>query len=185
MMTALRMVQRLHEHRKWSNYKLLDIATNLTERQMLQNFPIGQGSIWQSLLHLYGAEYVWLLALRGDEQATLPGDLPGRLPGNQLGEGAIQTFMELKDRWIDLMEDWDQYLQGLEIESLDDVVYKVSTSSMNGQAVATRRSDVLMHICTHAQYTTAQVMNMFRHVGINQLPDIMLISLARQQGMTV
>jgi uncharacterized damage-inducible protein DinB len=40
---------------------------------------------------------------------------------------------------------------------------------------------VLLHVCTHAQYTTAQVVNMLRQVGATSLPDTMLITLARKQ----
>ena len=46
---------------------------------------------------------------------------------------------------------------------------------------ATRRSEVLLHVCTHAQYTAAQVVNMFRQAGSEKLPDTMLIALARQR----
>ena len=38
--------------------------------------------------------------------------------------------------------------------------------------------DVLLHVCTHAHYTSAQVVNMLRQVGLDPLPDVMLISLA-------
>ncbi len=45
----------------------------------------------------------------------------------------------------------------------------------------TRRSDVLLHVCTHASYTTAQVVNMMRQLGVSPLPEVMLIALARQE----
>ena len=61
------------------------------------------------------------------------------------------------------------------------MVYKVSTSSWAGGRFGTRRSDILLHVCTHGQYTTAQVVNMFRQVGVAALPDVMLISLAREE----
>jgi uncharacterized damage-inducible protein DinB len=48
--------------------------------------------------------------------------------------------------------------------------------------LATRRSDVLLHVCTHAHYTAAQVINMLRQTGIDKLPETMLISLARKEA---
>jgi uncharacterized damage-inducible protein DinB len=59
-------------------------------------------------------------------------------------------------------------------------VYRKSSS---GQRFGTRRSDVLLHVCTHAHYTAAQVANMLRHVGVEKLPETMLISLARHEAM--
>ena len=53
--------------------------------------------------------------------------------------------------------------------------------SSNGKRTGTRRSDLLLHVCTHAHYTAAQVVNMLRQLGESSLPDPMLITLARQQ----
>src|SRR5437763_403052 len=90
-MNTIDLVQRLNQHRAWVNANLLAAADQLTEEQLRAPFQIGQGSIWKSVLHLYAAEYVWLEALLGNEEAVAPGDLPGKLPGNQQGEGAMPS----------------------------------------------------------------------------------------------
>jgi hypothetical protein len=41
---------------------------------------------------------------------------------------------------------------------------------------------VLLHVCTHALYTGAQVVNMLRESGVEKLPETMLISLARHEA---
>ena len=128
-------------------------------------------------MHLYGAEYVWLEALQGNEGAVLPGDLPTKLPGNQEGEGGIKSMEELKERWEALDQRWNDYLASLTAESLDQPIYRKRAT---GERFGTRRSDAMLHVCTHAHYTTAQVINMLRQSGVEKLPDIMLISLARQ-----
>jgi uncharacterized damage-inducible protein DinB len=179
-MDAVSLIQRLHQHRAWVNGNLLTAAVQLSEEQLRQPFPIGQGSIWHSLLHLHAAEYVWLEALLGNDNPLLPGDLSGRLPGNQQAGGGIASLADLRQKWAELEERWQAYLRGLMPEALDEVVYKKSTSSGFGRRLGARRADVLLHVCTHAQYTTAQVMNMLRHLGIEHLPDPMLITLARQ-----
>lgn len=182
MTTAVTLIQRLCQHRAWVNANLLDAASDLNGEQLRRAFQIGQGSIWKSLTHLYAAEFVWLEALRGNESPLAPGDLAGRLPGNQLGEDKFDSLAELRQRWAELQQRWDDYLSELSPESLDEPVYKVSTSSGLGERFATRRSDVLLHVCAHAQYTTAQVVNMLRQVGVEKLPESMLISLARREA---
>ncbi|MCA9008327.1 MAG: hypothetical protein KDB01_01205 [Planctomycetaceae bacterium] len=67
-------------------------------------------------------------------------------------------------------------------DSLEDVVYKKSASVLVGNRFGTRRSDILLHVCTHAQYTTAQIVNMMRRYGVEKLPDTMLILMARQEA---
>jgi uncharacterized damage-inducible protein DinB len=161
---------------------LLAAAAALSDEQLRRPFPIGQGSIWKSLTHLYAAECVWLEALLGHDSFVLPGDLPGKLPGNQLGVGGISSCAELRALWTTLDERWRAYLSGLTPTALAEPVYRVSTSSGLGQRFATARADVLLHVCAHAQYTTAQVVNMLRQLGVEKLPETMLISLARQEA---
>jgi uncharacterized damage-inducible protein DinB len=176
-MTAVDVIRRLHEHRLWVNRKLLAAAATISDDALRRSFAIGQGSIWKSLLHLYAAEYVWLEALLGNSDPRVPGDVPGKLPGNQQGDQPIRSLDELQAKWNKLESRWQTYLDGLAAEALDEDVRKITTS---GKEYATRRSDVLLHVCTHAHYTAAQVINMLRQVGAEPLPDTMLISLARE-----
>lgn len=179
-MDAISLIRRLNQHRTWVNGNLLNAAEQLNETQLHAPFPMGQGSIWKSLAHMYAAEYVWLGALSGDEESLVPGDLPGKLPGNQLGERGIKGFDDLRQKWSELEKRWADYLASLTPASLDEIVYRKSAST--GTRFGTRRSDVLLHVSTHAHYTVAQVINMFRHSGLEKLPDVMLVSLARQEA---
>lgn len=183
-MNASNLMRRLNQHRMWANHRLLETVRPLTEDQLRQPFAIGQGSVWRTLTHLLAAEYVWLEALLGNESPVMPGDVPGKLPGNQEGEGAVRSLDELASKWRELDQRWKVYLNVLTDDSLDETVYKTSTSSGFGKRHGTRRADVLLHVCTHAQYTTAQLMNMLRQQGVSSLPDVMLISLARQEAST-
>jgi uncharacterized damage-inducible protein DinB len=178
-MNAVELLQRLHQHRGWVNSNLLAAAAILSDEQLQAAFQIGQGSIWKSLVHLYAAEYVWLEALLGNEAFVVPGDLPGKIPGNQQGEGGITGFDDLRQKWSSLDHRWVGYLASLTPSSIQEVVYRKGSLGRFG----TRRSDVLLHVCTHAHYTAAQVVNMLRHAGMEKLPETMLISLARKEAV--
>jgi uncharacterized damage-inducible protein DinB len=179
-MGLMNLIRRLHQHRQWVNRHLLEAAEGLVDEQLHRSFPIGQGSIWKSLSHLFGAEYIWLGALVGDESPLTPGDVRGKLPGNQEGDDAMSSLGELRERWAELDDRWAAYLAAeLTSESLRETVFK--TTSITGQRVGTQRGDILLHVCTHAHYTTAQVINMLRQLGIDPLPDPMLIVMAREQ----
>jgi uncharacterized damage-inducible protein DinB len=180
-MDALALIRRLHEHRGWVNRILLEAAEKLPAEQLRAPLPIGQGSVWRSLMHLYAGEYVWLGALQGDPHATLPGDLAGQLPGNQAGDGTLQSLPDLRERWNELDRRWEAYRSDLTAASLDEPVYKVPSGATERGPLATSRGDVLLHLSLHAQYTTAQTVNMLRQLGVKEFPDVMLISLAREQ----
>ena len=178
-MNAVELLQRLQQHRAWVNRNLLTAAADLSDGQLRSPFAIGQGSIWKSLVHLYAGEYVWLEALMGNDDPLLPGDLPGKLPGNQQGEGGITGLDDLRQKWASLDQRWAGYLAALTPAALQEIVYRKSSL---GQRFGTRRSDVMLHVCTHAHYTAAQVVNMLRHAGAEKLPETMLISLARHEA---
>jgi uncharacterized damage-inducible protein DinB len=97
-MNTIELLQRSHQHRGWVNTNLLATAAALSDEQLRSAFPIGQGSVWKSLLHMYAAENVWLETLLGNEAFLVPGDLPGKIPGNQQGEGAITELNELRQK---------------------------------------------------------------------------------------
>lgn len=181
-MNARDLILRLHHHRMWVNHRLLNAVRLLSEEQLHQPFAIGQGSVWKTLTHLMAGECIWLEALLGNENPLMPGDLPGQLPGNQQGVDAMRSLDELENRWGELDRRWEAYLNSLSDESPEEIVYKISTSSGLGKRHGTKRADVLLHLCTHAQYTTAQLMNMLRQLGLSPLPDVMLISLARHEA---
>ena len=178
-MNTLDLIRRLHQHRAWVNDNLRAAAEQLTDEQLRVPFQIGQGSIWKSLLHLYAAESVWLEALLGNDDPLVQGDLPGKIPGNQEGNGGVTHLADLRQKWSALEERWTDYLSSLTPDALDDLVYKKRYS---GERSATRRSDVQIHVCAHAHYTVAQVVNMLRQLGVEKLPEMMVISLARSEG---
>jgi len=179
-MNAVDLLKRLHQHRAWVNGNLLAAAATLSDEQLRAPFQIGQGSVWNSLIHLYAAEHVWLEALLGNEALLVPGDMPGKLPGNQQGDGGVTDLADLRQKWSALEKRWAGYLAGLSPAALEEVVYRRSASL--GTRLGLRRSDVLLHVCTHAHYTAAQVVNMLRQTGVASLPETMLISLARHEA---
>lgn len=180
-MNAVALLQRLHEHRRWANRQLWEAAEQLTPEELREEHPVGQGSLWRTLTHLLAAEYVWLEAMLGNEDPLLPGDTAGGLPGNQRGDAPFESLASLLTYWRQLDVRWQDYLSQLSEPLLDQIVRKSSTTLGPGTYREVRRGDVLLHVCTHAQYTTAQAVNMLRRLGVRPLPDVMLISLAHEE----
>src|SRR5690606_368546 len=94
---------------------------------------------------------------------------------------AFATFAELGDAWDASESAWSAYLAELSPADLDRPVSQVVSAGGNSQPLTTALLDVLLHVCPHAQYTTAQAVNMLRQLGVPapDLPPTMLISMAR------
>jgi uncharacterized damage-inducible protein DinB len=181
MPTAISILQRLHQHRAWANEKLVETAATLSPDELRQPFDIGQGSVWQSLLHMYAAEYRRLETVLGDDDPLCPGDVRDQLAGNQLGERGIGSLGELRQKWAVLEDRWQKYLADLPADSLDDPVRRRTLFGSGNQPLICSRSDVLLHVCLHAHYTEAQVINMLRHLGVKNLPPRMLAQLVWEE----
>jgi hypothetical protein len=126
---------------------------------------------------------VWLETLLGDPEALCPGDVRGQLPGNQLGEGGIESFADLRAKWTALEARWRSYMAELGAKSdgvkiLDELVERRGSTARGGRPYYLRRSDALLHVCLHTHYTLTQVVNMLRHLGVEKLPEQMMIQMA-------
>ena len=163
-MNAVDLIRRLHQHRLWANAKLRAVALTLAPEQLHQKFEMGRGSVWSTLVHMYSAEFVWLEALNGNANHPL------------FGDDAFASIEELQIAWAALDIRWQRYLADLTEKRLDLPVHR--------RTMVTPASDVLLHVCTHAHYTTAQCINMFRRLGVppENLPDPQVILLSRQEN---
>lgn len=172
-MDGVAVIRRLHAHRMWADAQLRAAAGELSPEQLRQRFDVGRGSVWSSLVHLYSAGLVWLEALTGRADAPLAGD------------DAFETLEELQIAWSAMELRWRRYLDELTERKLDLPVHRKSTSFGAGRVWVTPASDVLLHVCTHAQYTSAQIVNMLRRLGVppERLPDLQLIVMSRKERM--
>lgn len=175
--------KRLLDHHVWSLDKILKISYSLPHENLHRVFAIGQGSIWRSLCHLVAADQIWLASLQGNPVAVFKGDNPDELPGNQKADDAFRSLEELESYWRGLLGDWEAYLSNLEEKELAQLAFRKSSSSFGGRTIGVPKSDVILHLFLHAHYTKAQIINMFRQLGVTDLPDPMLMTLARQEAL--
>ena len=102
----------------------------------------------------------------------LPNDARAAFPAKQA------DVESLARAWDALEARWQALLGGLTDEDLDRPVVRIRPSAPD-KPLTSRLSDVLLHGGTHAYYHTAQAINMMRHLGVQPLPDTMLIVMSR------
>src|SRR6266508_6622313 len=79
----------LFQYNAWSNAKILDAASNITQEQFLASVPFPHGSLQRTLVHALFSEWVWRRRWEGIPQN--PGWKPDDFP----------TFESLRRRWAD------------------------------------------------------------------------------------
>src|SRR5690606_3274041 len=113
-MNSIDLIRRLRRHQLWANHRLMEAAARLTVDQLNQAFPIGQGSVLATLVHLYAAELVWLEAINGNPKPMSPFDV------------RMQSLDELRNEWASLESRWQVFYESLKEEELPRLVAKSS-----------------------------------------------------------
>lgn len=129
---------------------------------------MGPGSIMATLVHLHGAETVWLNVL---EQVDPDTNIPGA--------DAFASLEALEEAWRAIDERWERWFATLSVEGLA----RPALRRRGGRDLVTSGGDVLLHVCTHQHYHLAQIMNMLRQLGSlpQPAPSIDLITFARER----
>jgi uncharacterized damage-inducible protein DinB len=165
--SAATLIRSLHDHRLWTRLRLLESASALSREEFTRRFPIGMGSLHDSFVHLYAAEFAWIAALSG-------------IAAPKFHEGPdFDGLPGLLRAWSDLDERWAEYLDSLNDTEL---ARPVTRTNRAGVTFTTPASEVLVHVCTHAFYHAAQIVNMLRQLGVSELPETNYITFARQRG---
>jgi uncharacterized damage-inducible protein DinB len=150
----------MHGYARWSRGLVLNGMEGLDEGDWRREFAIGVGSLWGSLVHVYGADRGWLQTVSSDPHHDFAMDVPVGISG-------------LRAAWAEVDGGWDAFLGGLGEADLDRVI--VRNSRLRNQTYEFRVGDVCLHVCTHAVHTFAQCRNMLRGCGVEEQPSNDLI----------
>lgn len=154
-----------HAWLRWMTGRSLAACRSLTEEELHREFPIGLGSVHATLLHLYGAERIWIGVVTGSAAAlTMP------------TATECPTLDALEAAWPTTRREWDAFLDALTPAECARVVERVRDGRTYRQTVA----DACMQVPTHALYHNAQLSFMFRSMG-HALPDSSWILWARER----
>ncbi len=150
MLVSVESLARLYAFNRWANAKTLESVETLTREEYER--PIGGsfGSLRGTLVHLYGADWVWLERLHGRSPRAMP-------EGEELS-----TLEGLRAKWREVEDARDAFLVQLTAERLDE---PLSYSGFDGKGFTRRLGDALFHVANHGTYHRGQVATLLRQLG--------------------
>jgi uncharacterized damage-inducible protein DinB len=150
------MTDRLLRHNAWATRVLLERCRSLTPQQFQQRFDIGPGSLHDALRHIIGAMFRW-----SDRIA----DRPVRESIER--QPAPRTPEEL----LALLDQAARELEGVASRVGED---GRDEELMQAQFRPERftRGTAIVHVLTHGMHHRAQALNMLRHLGVTDLPEL-------------
>ena len=163
-------IRRLFDYTEWANDLALEAANRLTGEDLRRDRGISHGSIFGTLTHTAGAEWIWLERWHG-RSPTKAEAWPKWTPE------ACADIPTLKDRWSDVVDRRAQLLANVDEDRLAAALpFKL----LSGDPSSMPLIDQMQHVVNHSTMHRGQVVGMIRQLGIEP-PSTDLIFFLRRE----
>ena len=163
-------IKRLFSYTEWANELAMDAAGKLPDESLRRDVGISHQSIFGTLLHMAGAEWIWLERWHGRSPRK---DEAWSMWTPQ----SCADLAELKRRWADVIERRTELVSALDESQLAaDFPFKL----LSGDASSMRLVDQMHHVANHATLHRGQVVGMIRQLGIDPPSTDLLFYLRRE-----
>jgi uncharacterized damage-inducible protein DinB len=157
---------RLFDYCEWANHRFLDAVAALDPEAFGRDLKGSHGGIRGTLVHTYGAEWVWHQRFHGQSPVALP------------GEDQIQDVAALRERWAALEAERRDWLAALPAEAGERVI---EYRSFKGDAFTGRLAPLVQHVANHGSYHRGQVAVFLRQLGLRP-PVTDLVAFDRERA---
>ena len=163
-------VEHLFHYTEWANGLAMNAAAALSEEGLRRDFGISHGSIFGTLLHMAGAEWIWLERWHG------------RSPGSKEAWSLWKTescadLATLNERWRDVVDRRAHFVSDLDESRL---VAELPFKLLSGDPNSLPLVDQMQHVANHATLHRGQVVGMIRQLGIEPPSTDLLFYLRRE-----
>ena len=161
------MTYSIHKHltfNTWANTQTANVLKEVNDeiyfRENKSSFP----SISKTILHMHGAQVVWLKRLQGESLSGFP-----------VAEFEKDKFATL-DRFIQSSRELEEFVASRDEDFLNsEYAYK----NLKGDPFTDPVMDTLFHVVNHSTYHRGQVITMLREAGVTQVVSTDLIHYLR------
>src|SRR5215472_1178490 len=141
-------IEFLYRYNRWANAKILDAAAAVTPEERQKDLSTSFGSLHGTLVHIVGAELIWLERWRGKSPPALPKDFP--------------TLESLLETLAEVQEGQRAFFAGLSDADLDR---KLTYVNFKGETWSYPLVHILQHVVNHSTYHRGQAISQLRQLG--------------------
>jgi uncharacterized damage-inducible protein DinB len=143
-------IRTLFDYDAWANARTLNACAALAPEQFTRNLGSSFGSVRDTLVHIFGAQWIWLERLHGGSPAGLP------------KPDAFPDIAAVRARWAEIEPNLLGYVRGLPAAKLDSVF---EYRNLKGTLFSDRIWQILQHLANHGTYHRGQVTTLLRQLG--------------------
>lgn len=160
-------LQVLLEYNFWARDRLLDAVAVLPPHQFTRDLGSSFPSVRDTLVHIYGAEWIWCARWYGTSPSSGPS--PDEFPD-------VPT---LASSWTEVERKIHGFVAGLDQAGLERTIeYRL----LSGRPGASRVGEMVQHVVNHGTYHRGQVTTMLRQLGAAPPKSLDLIAFYRERA---
>ena len=163
-------IRNLFDYMEWANDLAIDAANKLPDDSLRRDVGISHHSIFGTLVHMAGAEWIWLERWNGRSPSK---DEAWTLWSNE----SCVDLATLKDRWSGLIHDRARLVSELdETRLVADLPFKLLSGDPSSMPLVHQ----MQHVVNHATLHRGQIVGMIRQLGLEPPATDLLFYLRRE-----
>src|SRR5687767_2711222 len=163
-------IRQLFDYTEWANDLAMDAAANLSDDVLRRDVGVSHQSIFGTLLHMAGAEWIWLERWNG-RSPTKAEAWPMWTPE------VCADLTTLNDRWSEVVDRRAQFLTKIDEDRLAaELPFKL----LSGDPSSMPLIDQMQHVVNHDTMHRGQVVGMIRQLGIEPPATDLIFFLRRE-----
>lgn len=163
-------IRHLFDYTEWANELAVAAAAQLSDDDLRRDVGISHRSIFGTLVHMAGAEWIWLERWHGRSPA-------GKEAWSLWTPDSCTNLDTLKQRWRDLIDRRAQFVSEVDESRLAaELPFKL----LSGDASSMPLISQMQHVVNHATLHRGQVVGMIRQLGIAPPSTDLLFYLRRE-----
>jgi uncharacterized damage-inducible protein DinB len=140
-------ILELLDYQGWATTKTLDSVAKLSDEQLHRDLGSSFKSVFETLVHLHGADRAWL------------GRLQGQAP-NRPNPSDYPSLEVLREAWDVVFDNWKE-----EVSKLENPKLEIHYKSYDGAPFTSSLEEIVKHVVNHGTYHRGQVAAMQRMLG--------------------
>jgi uncharacterized damage-inducible protein DinB len=137
------------EYSAWASTRLMDAASKLAPDELTRDFGTADKSVIGTLVHVFGADRIWLARVRGEGAGEFPGPL-------------YHDLAVIRSEWPAVHQAWREWADRL---TDDQCMQELAYRDMAGNPWTNPVSGVVLHVVNHATHHRGQVSGFLRMMG--------------------
>ena len=163
-------IRRLFDYTEWANELAMDAADQLVEEDLRRDVGVSHQSIFGTLLHMAGAEWIWLERWNGRSPTKAEA-------WSRWTPEACADLAMLNDRWSDVVDRRAQLMAEMdEVRLAADLPFTLLSGDLSSMPFI----DQMQHVVNHSTMHRGQVVGMIRQLGIEPPATDLIFYLRRE-----